>query len=192
MDPIAQFQEWYRDAAEQGIPDPDAVVLATADGDGRPSARHVLARGAAEGDFRFFTNYRSRKAAQLDANATAALVFPWSAISRQVTVEGPVARLSAEESDAYWATRPRGSQLAAWASDQSEVLPDREALEGRFDEVTTEWEGRDVERPAHWGGYRLVPLRIEFWEGRPNRLHDRMLHRRDTPDDPWVAERLNP
>jgi pyridoxamine 5'-phosphate oxidase len=189
-DPITVFGEWYRWASEQGIPDPDAVVLATADERGRPSARHVLFRGAADRDFRFFTNYRSRKADQLEANPRAALVFPWSTIGRQVTVEGDVERLRAEESDAYWVTRPRGSQLAARASDQSQVLPDRADLERRFTEEEARWEGQDVERPDHWGGYRVRPDRFEFWEGRPNRLHDRVLY---LPDgDGWSHRRLYP
>lgn len=191
-DPFEQFRRWFREAADAGIAQPEAVVLATADGHGRPSARHVLLKGVDDG-FVFYTNYRSRKAAELEANPWAALCFPWIQLSRQVRVAGPVGRVSAAESDAYFATRPRPSRIGAWASRQSEVIADRAVLDGRVAEAEARFAGGPVPRPADWGGYRLIPVEFEFWQGRPSRLHDRFRYSRDGPADrTWRIERLSP
>jgi pyridoxamine 5'-phosphate oxidase len=170
--------------------EPNAAVLATAGADGRPTARHVLVKAVGRTGFVFFTNYTSRKAVDLDANPVAALVFTWAPLARQVIVEGPVVRLEAAASDDYFAARPRGSQLGAWASDQSSPLPDRATLDERFAVMEARFAGRDVPRPPHWGGYRLDPDRIELWQGRSSRLHDRLSYRRE--DDGWRIERLAP
>jgi pyridoxamine 5'-phosphate oxidase len=183
QDPLQWLHEWL---AEPGS---DTVALATADADGAPSARMVLLRGADDRGFTFFTNYESRKGRELAENPRAALLFHWPQLGRQVRVEGSVERVSGEESDAYFATRPRGAQLAAWASRQSEPVETREALEARFAELEAEHAG-DVPRPPHWGGYRLRPDTYEFWQHRDNRLHDRIRYRRD--GSAWVAERLSP
>ena len=167
------------------------MTLATATPDGRPSARMVLLKGVDARGFAFFTNYESRKGAELAANPRAALVFFWVQLERQVRVEGRVERLSAEESDAYFASRPEGSQLGAWASQQSAVLPDRGPLEARYEELRAQYEGQEVPRPTFWGGFRVVPETVEFWQGRVNRLHDRLRYRRQD-DGSWVIERLSP
>lgn len=166
------------------------MVVATATPDGAPSARAVLLRGFDERGFVFFTDYRSRKGEELAANPRGALVWLWPPAERQVRAEGPVAVLAAEESDAYFAHRPRGHRLAAWASHQSAVIPDRESLEERMAEVTARFEGMEVPRPPYWGGYRLAPAVVEFWQGRPNRVHDRLRFRLD--GDRWVQDRLSP
>jgi len=191
-DPFEQFRRWFDEAAAAGIDQPEAVVLATADAAGRPSARHVLLKGVDDG-FVFYTNYASRKAADLAVNPWAALCFPWIQLSRQVRVSGPVHRVSAAESDAYFATRPRDSQLGAWASRQSEVIADRGVLEARVAEAAARFATGPVPRPPTWGGYRLVPLELEFWQGRPSRLHDRFrYHRPDPVGSVWRVERLSP
>jgi len=193
-DPIAQFQRWFDDVVAAELPEPTAMVLATAPaGDGaQPLGRHVLLRGADERGFTWVTNFESRKGLHLAANPRAALVFPWFPLGRQVIVTGPVERTGDEEADAYFATRPRQSQVAAWASDQSQPIPDRAWLERRFAELEARFEGRDVPRPPHWGMLRLVPLAIEVWQQRPFRMHDRFVYERSAPGAPWVITRLAP
>lgn len=189
-DPLEQFRRWYAEAEEAGVKVPQAVALATATADGAPSVRMVLLKGADERGFVFFTGYVSRKAAELDANPRAALLFHWDALGRQVRIEGRVARVAGQESDAYFATRPRGAQLAAAASQQSSVLRDRAEIDNRVAELAREHEGSNVRRPDHWGGYRLVPETYEFWQHRDDRLHDRLRYRR--ANGAWVVERLSP
>lgn len=183
-DPLRQFERWYREA---GV---DAVALATASVQGAPSARMVLLKGADDRGFVFHSSYEGRKAGELTENPRAALLFYWQESGRQVRVEGKVERVEEAESEAYFRTRPRGGQLAAWASKQSEVIGSREQLEERFREVEAEYEGREVPLPPHWGGFRLVPESYEFWEHRDNRMHDRFRYRRG--DAEWVVERLSP
>jgi pyridoxamine 5'-phosphate oxidase len=189
-DPIVAFQSWFAAALASGIAEPTAMTLATADASGRPSARTVLLKHMDERGFTWFTNSRSRKGRELAANPRAALVFAWIPLGRQVTVLGSVDRLTEAESDAYFATRPLGSRLGAWASDQSQVLPSREVLEARVREVAAAHPNGNVPRPPHWIGYRLRPAEIEFWQHRADRLHDRLRYRRE--DDGWAIERLAP
>ena len=189
-DPLEQFRRWYAEAEATGMRAPQAMALATAAVDGAPSVRMVLLKGADERGFVFFTGYVSRKAAELDANPLAALLFHWEALGRQVRIEGRVERIAGQESDAYFATRPRGAQLAAAASQQSSVLRDRAEIDDRVAELAREHEGSDVRRPDHWGGYRLVPDAYEFWQHRDDRMHDRLRYRRS--DGGWVVERLSP
>jgi pyridoxamine 5'-phosphate oxidase len=188
-DPLARAAAWLEEAAAAGVPEPEGAALATASADGRPSVRFVLVRGIDERGIRFFTNYGSRKGRELDANPVAALALWWPAIDRQLRVEGPVERLSAEESDAYFASRARGSRLGAWASHQGTVIPGREVLDDRLAELGEEY-GDEVPRPGYWGGYLLRPVAVEFWEGRANRLHDRTHYLRE--GDGWRSERLSP
>jgi len=191
-DPIDAFTRVWRQV-QQTAPDgfdPATATLATVDAQGAPSARMVLLRGADAEGFSFFTNYDSRKALELDSSGRAALCFFWFWLGQQVRVEGPVARVSADESDAYFASRPRGSQIGAWASQQSRPLASRAELEARYREAEARYEGRDVPRPSHWGGYRLRPDRIEFWSEGQFRLHDRWLFTR-APDG-WRRQRLYP
>jgi pyridoxamine 5'-phosphate oxidase len=188
-DPIKQFERWWEDA-RASLPEPAAMVLATADGSGRPSARHVLLKGLDDRGFVWFTNYESAKARELRANPRAALVFPWFPMQRQVIVSGSVAVTDDDESDAYFATRDRASQLSAWASPQSEVIPDRAWLEQRVAELEARFAGADVPRPPFWGGYRLTPDRIDLWHNQPNRLHDRFRYERS--GDSWTISRLAP
>lgn len=190
-DPIKQFQTWFADAIEAKLPMPDAMTLATATPDGRPSARMVLLKQVDHDGFVFFTNYRSAKARELDANPYAALVFYWVQLDRQVRVEGSVTRTSAQESRDYFQTRPRESQIGAWASAQSEVITSRDVLEQRARELETLYCDREIDCPEHWGGYRLKPDRIEFWKSRIGRLHDRISYELQ-PDGSWTINRLAP
>ncbi len=191
-DPIRQFSSWYDDAVAASILEPEAMTLATATPDGHPSARIVLLRGFDARGFCFFTNYDSHKGRELAANPHAALVFHWTALERQVRIEGRVEKTAEPESDAYFKSRPPKSRIGAWSSPQSEVLPDRAALEELFARFTAEHpDDTVIPRPPHWGGYRLIPERIEFWQGRRSRLHDRIRFRR-TAEGEWIIERLAP
>jgi len=188
--PFALFASWFEEATESGILLPDAMNLATATPDGRPSARMVLLKGFDDRGFRFFTNFGSRKAAELDQNPHVALTLHWAVLQRQVRIEGTVERLPAEESDEYFQTRARGSQLGAWASRQSATLDGREQLQERLREVEAQFADAPVSLPPFWGGFRVRPKQIEFWQGRANRLHDRVVFTREGTD--WVPGRLFP
>lgn len=190
-DPIRQFQAWF-DAARAASPfEPNAMALATVGADGRPSVRMVLLKGLDERGFVFYTNYESRKGRELEDTPWAALDFFWPAMERQVRVEGTVERVTAEESDTYFHSRPVGSQLGATASRQSEIIPDRDVLEQRVAELSEQYRDQEIPRPEYWGGYRVVPDFIEFWQGRVSRLHDRLRYRLSA-DGSWKIERLSP
>lgn len=190
-DPIRQFLVWFDEAVTAKLPMPEAMTLATATPEGRPSARMVLLKQVDENGFVFFTNYHSAKAAQLESNPFAALVFYWNALDRQVRVEGRAERTSAQESELYFQTRPRESQIGAWASPQSSVIAGREVLEQRSQELEDYYRDRAIECPGHWGGYRLRPDKIEFWKSRTGRLHDRILYELMS-DATWSIKRLAP
>jgi pyridoxamine 5'-phosphate oxidase len=189
--PVVQFSRWFADAQATGQALPEGMTLATASADGAVSARVVLLKGFDEHGFVLFTNYNSPKGTQLHENPRAALVFWWAPLERQVRIEGAVCRVTEQESNDYWATRPRGSQLGAWASEQSKCIAGRGDLDARFEELAATYKDRPIPRPPHWGGYRVIPTLFEFWQGRTDRLHDRFCYRlRDAKD--WVIERLSP
>ena len=192
-DPMKQFHAWFDEALEAEVEEPNAMTLATASADGRPSARIVLLKGLDERGFVFYSNYESRKGTELAQNPRASLVFWWEPLERQVRITGDVEQLPGEESTEYFHSRPQGSQLGAWASPQSHVIDDRSVLHQRLEAVKQQFGEGDVPRPTHWGGYVVRPLEIEFWQGRPNRLHDRLRFRRDDVDAAdWTLERLAP
>ncbi len=187
--PFAQFEKWFQEAEAAKLTEPNAMSLATVGRDGRPSVRTVLLKHCDGRGFVFYTNYESRKGRELAENERASLLFPWVVLERQVIVEGVVSRVSREEADAYFHSRPRASQLAAWASPQSTVIAGRAVLEESYREVEKKYEGREVPLPPQWGGYRLAPETVEFWQGRRSRLHDRLRFRRE-PGGEWTVERL--
>jgi pyridoxamine 5'-phosphate oxidase len=190
-DPLRQFEKWFEQALAANLAEPNAMTLATATPDGQPSARVVLLKAFDAAGFTFFTNHDSRKGQELTANPRAALLFFWSQLQRQVRIEGTVERVSEAESDAYFRSRPLGSRLGAWASQQSEVIAGRDVLEERMRELAQRFPDGEVPRPPHWGGFRVYPLTIEFWQGRPDRLHDRLRYQRVQPAG-WRLERLAP
>jgi pyridoxamine 5'-phosphate oxidase len=190
-DPVKQFARWLAQAADAGVHEPNAMVLATADQKGKPSARTVLLKGLDERGFVFYTNQQSRKADDLAVNPACALVFPWHAMERQVRVEGSASKLPQDEVDAYFASRPRGSQLGAWASQQSQPVESREELDLQYASYERQWpEGTEIATPYFWGGYRIIPAAFEFWQGRTGRLHDRLQYLRD--GETWRLQRLQP
>jgi pyridoxamine 5'-phosphate oxidase len=189
-DPLIQFNRWFEQAVAAQVPEPNAMTLATADAEGRPSARIVLLKDTADGAFTFYTNYASRKGRELAARPLAALLFFWPELERQVRIEGAISRGDDVAADRYFASRPRLSRLGAWASPQSEPLPDRATLEAGFAAAAARFPGEDVARPPHWGGYRLVPGYFEYWQGRRSRLHDRIAYRRN--GTAWQINRLAP
>jgi len=190
-DPFVQFGRWFDQAKGAQIPLAEAFTLATATNDGAVAARVVLLKGFDEHGFSFYTNYNSAKSAQLHDNPRASLCFWWNALERQVRIDGAVCRTTEQESDAYFAIRPRGSQLGAWASEQSKVIAGRGDLELRFEELSKTYKDKEIPRPPHWGGYRVIPVLFEFWQGRPDRLHDRFVYRLRNAKD-WTIERLSP
>ncbi len=192
-DPVVQFQTWLEQAREVGLAEPNAMVLATADQEGRPSARTVLLKRVDERGFVFYTNQQSRKADDLAANPHCALVFPWHAMERQVRIEGSVTKLPGDEVDEYFASRPRGSQLGAWASQQSQPVESREELDLQYESYERQWpEGTEISTPYFWGGYLVAPEAFEFWQGRTGRLHDRLAYRRTSSGGDWELSRLQP
>ena len=190
-DPFQQFEHWFREALDSQLPEPNAMTVASATRDGRPSARTMLLKGFDHQGFVFYTNYESRKGGELDENPRAALLFTWLELERQVRIEGTVERVSEEESQAYFQSRPRGSQIGAWASPQSRVVPGREVLETKVEELAETFKHDEtLPRPPYWGGYRVIPAAIEFWQGRENRLHDRIRYTHTGSG--WKIERLAP
>jgi pyridoxamine 5'-phosphate oxidase len=191
-DPFAQFDSWFQFAIEADLHEPHAMVVSSVGADGMPSSRHVLLKGFDHG-FVFFTNYTSQKGRELSEHPQASICFPWNILSRQVRVVGTVEKVTEAESDEYFSTRPRGSQVGAWASHQSEVIADRSVLASRWAEADQRFEGAEVSRPPHWGGFRVLPREVEFWQGQPSRLHDRFRYSRDaTQPTGWRVERLSP
>lgn len=190
-DPYRQFDKWFQEATAAKIAEPNAMTLATASRDGRPSARTVLLKGVDGRGFVFYTNYESRKGRELEANPRAALVLPWVAMERQVIIEGAITKVTREESAAYFHSRPLASQLGAWVSQQSAIIAGRTVLEGSLKTLEKKYAGQTVPLPPHWGGYRLNPETVEFWQGRRSRLHDRLRYRREA-DGSWTIERLAP
>lgn len=189
--PVGQFSQWLSEAVESGLSDPSAMSLSTVDANGQPSQRIVLLKGFDEGGFVFYTNLRSHKARDIAGNSQVCLLFPWQSLERQVIVYGRAGELSRDEALAYFHRRPRDSQLAAWASHQSEVVDSREQLDRRFGEVKARFGDGEIPLPDFWGGYRVVPQEVEFWQGGSRRLHDRFIYRRDDEGD-WKAVRLSP
>lgn len=189
-DPFRQFEKWFAEAEAAKVPEPNAMVLTTATRDGKPSARTVLLKALDGRGFVFYSNYESRKGRELELNARATLLFPWIGMERQVIVEGTVTKVAREESEAYFHSRPRASQLGAWVSAQSTIIPDRRILDEGLKALDQKYAGQEVPVPPYWGGWRLAPETVEFWQGRRNRLHDRLRYRRDK--DGWVIERLAP
>ena len=190
-DPFRQFEKWFQEAEASKLVEPNAMIVASATRDGRPSARTMLLKAVDGRGFVFYTNYESRKGRELDANPRVTLVFPWFAFERQVIVEGPVAKVPREEAEAYFHSRPLASQLGAWASAQSTIVPGRKALEEAMKAVEQKYAGQPVPLPPYWGGYRVTPETVEFWQGRRSRLHDRLRYRRGA-DGSWTVERLSP
>lgn len=190
-DPFAQFQAWWQQALESAIAEPNAMTLATASCDGVPSARIVLLKGFDQNGFVFYTNYNSYKGVQLAENPKACLVFFWKELERQVRITGLAAPVPPQESNAYFISRPEGSRIGAWASPQSQVIQSRAWLDGAYKKFAAEMQGTKIARPAHWGGYRVVPVVVEFWQGRPSRLHDRLQYSLEA-DGTWKRERLAP
>lgn len=189
--PLQQFQIWFDQAIAAEVPEPNAMTLATATPGGMPAARIVLLKGLDERGFMFYTNYESRKGQELAVNPRAVLVFWWAELERQVRIEGTVEKVEEAEAIAYFQSRPVGSRLGAWASNQSQVIRDRQVLEQRLQDLTQQYQDQEIPKPAHWGGYRVIPTAIEFWQGRPNRLHDRLRYRQE-PSSQWKIERLAP
>lgn len=189
-DPFRQFEKWFQEAEAAKLPEPNAMVVATASRQGAPSSRVILLKAIDGRGFVFYTNYESRKGRELEANPHASLLFPWIALERQVIAEGPLTKVSREETEAYFHSRPRLSQLGAWASQQSTIISGRTVLEQSMQAVEQKYAGQEVPVPPHWGGYRLAPETVEFWQGRRSRLHDRLRYRR--VKDSWVIERLSP
>jgi pyridoxamine 5'-phosphate oxidase len=190
-DPLVQFQTWYQQAIDSGMAEPNGMCLATATATGAPSQRTVLMKSYDESGFIFYTNFGSRKARQMADNSQVSLIFPWISLHRQVIIEGSAEKISTAESMKYFATRPRGSQLGAWSSHQSEVLSTRSILEAKMNEIKNKFAHGDIPLPSFWGGYRVKPIRIEFWQGRQHRLHDRFLFTL-TEENTWKTERLAP
>jgi pyridoxamine 5'-phosphate oxidase len=189
--PFQQFKIWFEQALAAQLPEPNAMTIATATPEGKPYARIVLLKGYDERGFVFYTNYESQKGRQLVENPWGAIAFWWAELERQVRIGGRVEKVSSQEADEYFRSRPQGSQLGAWASNQSQVIASRKVLEQRLQQLKEEYDNKDVPRPPHWGGFRVIPEEIEFWQGRPSRLHDRLLYRRGE-DGSWTIQRLSP
>lgn len=189
-DPLIQFQIWFKEAQNHQLLEPNAMSLATANKSGQPSIRTVLLKKVTEQGFIFYTNYESRKGQDIEENPLAALLFTWIPLERQIRIEGKIRKVSREESEAYFGSRPKGSRIGAWASDQSKVIANREELEKRFHDAEARYEGPDVPAPDFWGGYELIATQFEFWQGRQNRMHDRLSFCLE--DEKWVIERLMP
>ena len=189
--PIKQFEMWFNEALEANVPEGNAMMLATATNDGRPSARIVLLKGFSDAGFIFFTNYLSRKGKEINKNPVAALTFFWPALERQIRIEGIIEKVSKDESEKYFHSRPQDSQIGALASPQSQEIPDRKTLEDKWTELAAEYEGKEVPKPSYWGGYILKPRMIEFWQGRPSRLHDRIVYKK-IDNKNWKKARLAP